>query len=176
MSSKVRPEGIPRAVIASAVTVMRLFRESASPPPRPAIDPATAVAPARRLTDATEAAGTRIGSGFRIRGELTGGDAVDLAGTLEGNCSISAPCRVREGGRLVGDVSASSIVIEGEVSGRALVAERIEIGAAARVRARVRAKLVAIAEGAVFDGQVHMKGRRGAGGAMAFQEKRKGRG
>jgi cytoskeletal protein CcmA (bactofilin family) len=116
-----------------------------------------------------------IGAGLHIKGSLTGDDAVELRGTLEGDSTTTAHYHVREGARVIGDVSASSIVIEGEVSGRVLVAERVEIGGMARVRAYVRARLVAIAEGAFFDGQVHMQGRDGPAAPVAFREKRKDR-
>ena len=56
-----------------------------------------------------------------------------------------------------------------------LSGDKIEIGAAAHVRGHLHARVVAIAEGAVFDGSVHMSGTGGPGGAMAFTEKRKDR-
>jgi cytoskeletal protein CcmA (bactofilin family) len=82
---------------------------------------------------------------------------------------------VRETARIAGDVTATSIVVDGEVAGRTLVAEKVEIGAGARVRANVRARVVAIAEGAFFDGQVHMEGRSGPAAPTNFREKRRGR-
>lgn len=112
---------------------------------------------------------------MRIKGTLTGDDPVDFAGTLEGDSQVTGLYRVRPSGRIVGDVTAKSLVVEGEVSGRTLVAEKIEIGAAARVRANVRARVVAIAEGAFFDGQVHMDGREGPADTTTFTEKRKPR-
>jgi len=88
---------------------------------------------------------------------------------------VTALFRVRASGRIVGDITAKSLVVEGEVSGRALTADKVEIGAAARVRANVRARVVAIAEGAFFDGQVQMDNREGPADALTFTEKRKPR-
>jgi cytoskeletal protein CcmA (bactofilin family) len=117
-----------------------------------------------------------IGPGTHIKGELNGDDPVDLAGTFEGHSRVNALYRLRETGRVAGDVAAISIVVEGEVSGKMLAAEKIEIRASARVRANVRARVVAIAEGAFFDGEVHMEGREGpATTPLGFKEKRKGR-
>jgi cytoskeletal protein CcmA (bactofilin family) len=130
----------------------------------------------RRVTDSAEGPTTVIGPGTRIKGCVSGGDSVDLAGTLEGDSRISGLYHVRETARVVGDITATNIVVDGEVSGRTLVAQKVEIGAAARVRAHVRARVVAIAEGAFFDGQVHMEGRPGpAAPATTFREKRRGR-
>jgi len=147
-----------------------MFQKSPTPPPAPEPTP-----PTRRLGDAAPTSVTVIGPGTRIRGSLTGGDAIDLAGTLEGPSSVTGFYHVRETARVTGDVTAASIVVEGEVSGRTLVAEKVEIGAAARVRANVRARVVAIAEGAFFDGQVHMQGHGGPAAPVSFKERRKGR-
>jgi cytoskeletal protein CcmA (bactofilin family) len=141
----------------------------------PASPPGSEPTPARRLTDAEAGPTTLIGPGTRIKGQITGGDSVDLQGTLEGDSRISGLYRVGRKARVVGDVSATNIIVEGEVAGRTLTAEKIEIGAAARVRANVRAQVVAIAEGAFFDGQVHMEGRSGPAAPTAFREKRRNR-
>jgi cytoskeletal protein CcmA (bactofilin family) len=146
-------------------------RTPPAPPPPPELP-----APSRRFTDREDAAVTVIGPGTRIKGHLTGGDAVDISGTLEGDSSVSGLCRVRQGARVVGDISASSILVEGEVRATALVAEKVEIGATARVHASLKAPVVAIAEGAFFDGQIQMEGTDGPALAATFKEKRRGRG
>lgn len=138
-------------------------------------EPTAAASLARRFTDAAEAPTTVIGARIQIKGELTGRGALDIAGSVEGNCLVEGLCRVRQGGRITGDVSATHIVVEGELTGRTLVAERVEIGAAGRVRANIRAPVVAIAEGAFFEGQVDMESGDGVAGPTAFKEKRKGR-
>jgi cytoskeletal protein CcmA (bactofilin family) len=148
-----------------------MFGES-SPPQASAPD---ALPRVRRLGEAVEDAATRIGPGTRIRGLLSGDDSVDLGGSLDGPVRVEGHLHVREGARITGDVSAHSVVVEGELAARTLVAERVEIGVAARVRANVRARSVAIAEGAYFDGQVQMQGRDGPAAPHAFQEKRRGR-
>jgi cytoskeletal protein CcmA (bactofilin family) len=72
----------------------------------------------------------------------------------------------------VGTVRATSVVVEGEVTGGALEAQRVEIGATARVRADVHAGRVAIAEGGVFEGKVRMGGAAEAASPLVFREKR----
>ncbi len=130
--------------------------------------------PTRRFTDAVEYA-TVIGPSITIRGELVGGDAVDVAGTLEGDSRVESPYRVREGARVTGRIEATSLVVAGEVSGPELVADKIEVGAAGRVKANLNARVVAIAEGAIFDGRVHMRGGEAGSGPTLFKEQRKPR-
>jgi cytoskeletal protein CcmA (bactofilin family) len=142
------------------------------PPPAP--DPVPAPpSPVRRFTDSRKGAGTVIGPGTSIKGELQGGDSVDLAGTLEGPSRVEGFYRVREGGRVVGSISAADVLIEGEVRGRLVAGRKVEIGAASRVHAHIRASVVAIAEGAHFEGQIDMPGADGQTTRLAFQEKRK---
>ncbi|MFI4946814.1 MAG: polymer-forming cytoskeletal protein, partial [Burkholderiales bacterium] len=66
-------------------------------------------------------------------------------------------------------LEATTLVIEGEVNGPAIVADRVEIGASARVRSNVEARLVAIADGAFFEGAVRMAE---PGSPVTFTEKR----
>lgn len=136
-----------------------------TPPPPAAPEP-----PTRRFTDAVDTHTTVIGPGTRIKGELVADAPVELAGTLEGEIRASSHCRVRQGARVTGRVEAKTLVIEGTVEGPALVADRLEIGSTARVRASIQARVVAIADGAVFEGEVRMDE---AGSPQSFTEKRK---
>jgi cytoskeletal protein CcmA (bactofilin family) len=124
----------------------------------------------RRFSDAVFE--TVIGAGTSIRGELSGDDAVDLGGRLEGDATLQAHLRVRRGGHLTGAIEARGLVVEGAVEAPRIVADRIEIGASARVKASLQARVVAIAEGAVFDGSVDMQGDETAGGPTYFKEQR----
>jgi cytoskeletal protein CcmA (bactofilin family) len=129
---------------------------------------------ARRFTDSLEANSTFVGPGARIKGDLQSDGPVDVAGTLEGDIRVSAHCRVRQGGRVTGRLEAKSVVVEGEVRGPALVADKVEIGATARVEANIQARVVAIADGAFFEGEVRMDGPGGPAVApQTFAEKRR---
>jgi cytoskeletal protein CcmA (bactofilin family) len=129
--------------------------------------------PSRRFTDAQVQPATVIVPGVKVRGELTGDDPVELAGSLEGDSRVGALFMIREGGRVAGAVEATSVVIAGELTGPTVVADKVEIRATARVHADVRARVVAIAEGALFDGKVDMRGAE-AGGLITFKEQRRG--
>jgi cytoskeletal protein CcmA (bactofilin family) len=130
--------------------------------------------PTRRLTDVAQPAATVVGPGTRIRGDLWSEGSVEIAGTLEGDCEVSGLVRVREGARLTGNLTAGSAVVHGEIEGRTLTAERVEIGGAARVHADIRAHRVAIADGGVFEGRVQMDDGAAPSDPLTFKEKRKG--
>jgi cytoskeletal protein CcmA (bactofilin family) len=145
---------------------------SSKQPPAPLAPPA-APPPARRFTDSRERPGTVIGASIKIKGELTGGDSVDLAGSLEGTSRVEGFYLVREGARVVGPIAAADVVVEGEVEGTLIEGRKVEIGAASRVRAHIRASVVAIAEGAFFEGQIDMSGEEGETARLAFRERRR---
>ena len=112
--------------------------------------------PSRRFTDAVDPSATVIGPRTQVKGELVAEGPVELAGFLDGDAQVAAHLRVRPGARVTGRLEAKSLVVEGEVTGPSVAAERIEIGATARVISNLRARVVAIAEGVFFEGEVRM--------------------
>ena len=141
------------------------------PPPPPAEPPAPPVPETRRFGD-THAPATSIPAGVHVRGEIVGGDSVELAGILEGPLVTEGFCHVRDSGRLQGRLSAGDVRIEGELEGQIEARGKVELGARSRVKAEIRARGIAIADGCLFDGAIHVEGGEGW---VTFQEKRKPR-
>ena len=126
-------------------------------------------AAARRFSDPHEPK-TSVPEGLTIRGELTGAESVELLGTLEGPLTTEGFCHIHATGRLRGRLVAADVVVEGELQGDIVAQGKVELGAAARVKADIRARAIAIADGCYFDGQIHMEGGEEH---VRFQEKRK---
>jgi cytoskeletal protein CcmA (bactofilin family) len=141
--------------------------------PRPEPEPAQAPPaprPSRRVTDVPKDELTTLGT-LRIKGNVSGGDSVDLAGVLEGDTEVEGLVRVREGARVKGSIKATQIVVEGEVNGESLVAQdKVELRTHAKVRACIDATTLAVADGSFFQGTVNM--REGGAGQVSFREKR----
>ncbi len=127
----------------------------------------------RRFTD-TDSPSTLIGPRTALRGNLTGGDAVEIRGLLEGDCRTSAHCVVHEGARVHGNIEAAGVVVAGEIEAQALTADKVEIRASARVKASVTARVVTIADGAFYQGNVQMRGQDASNGPVFFKERRSG--
>ena len=53
-----------------------------------------------------------------------------------------------------GEIHAKAAVIAGRISGKLIVAEKLEVGATAVIKADIVAHTIAIAQGAVIDGEV----------------------
>ncbi len=97
---------------------------------------------------------TVIAAGTVFSGDLDSSDPVEVYGTLEGDARVRGRFMVAEPGKVIGNVDAQTIVVAGEVEAGLLSADRIELRPTARVTARLRGRAVAIAEGAVFDGDM----------------------
>jgi cytoskeletal protein CcmA (bactofilin family) len=129
--------------------------------------------PIRRLAD-TGSPRTVFGPGTTVRGDVAGGDPVEIRGTLEGDCRIGGLCVVAQGARVLGNIEAAGLVVAGEIEAGTLAAERIEIRATARVRGTITARVVAIADGAFYEGDVQMLGPDAPPGPVYFKDRRKG--
>lgn len=136
--------------------------------------PVAATTPTRRFTDAAEAAVTVIGSGTHVRGDIETSDSLEVRGTVEGDCRVGSHCTVREGARVLGNIDARSLIVAGEVEAGTLTADKVEIRGTACVRATVRARRVAIADGAVYEGDLQTQ--EAAGEPVVFKERRRSEG
>jgi len=126
---------------------------------------------ARRFSDPHEPK-TSVPEGLTIRGEVSGSESVELLGTLVGPLTTEGFCHIHESGSLRGRLSATDVVVEGELEGDIVARGKVELGANARVKADIRAQAIAIADGCFFDGQIHMEG---GDERVRFQEKRRNR-
>jgi cytoskeletal protein CcmA (bactofilin family) len=126
---------------------------------------------ARRSADT--AFGTVISPGVTIRGELASEEAVDVAGTFEGDSLVAAHYRVRAGGCVKGTIEARTLAVEGIVQSSKVVADKLEIGASGRIEGRVQARVVTIEAGARFDGELEMPGADAGAGPTSLAEQRR---
>ena len=127
--------------------------------------------PKRRFTDEFDSPASVVAAGITLQGEISGSDSLEIYGFVDGNVAVRGLCHVGETGRVQGRISAHHVIIEGNVEGKISARQRIELRARAKVQAEISAESVAMAEGAFFDGRIHM---RNGGTQTAFQEKRRG--
>lgn len=101
-------------------------------------------------------AGTVIGPGLTIEGELTAQEEVVVLGALRGTLSSEEAVSVGPGGQVEADIRATSLGCAGQVTGNVTVAERVDIQAGGRLIGDVKASRLTIADGASFKGNVDM--------------------
>lgn len=108
----------------------------------------------RRMADSLGEPATVIGPGIEIVGTLNGGGHFLILGTVVGNSALKGPVTIAAGARWEGALGATDVVLDGDVSGDIVASGRIEIRAGARVTGTVAGASIAIAEGAIIEGEL----------------------
>lgn len=101
-------------------------------------------------------AGTIIGHGITIEGEITSDDEVVVAGTVRGKLIVEGPVTIEAGAVIEADVGAASLSVAGHVTGNVAASDRVDILAGGRLVGDVKASRLTIADGASFKGNVDM--------------------
>jgi cytoskeletal protein CcmA (bactofilin family) len=123
----------------------------------------------RRMHDSTGGPPTFVAPSTSIVGTIAGQGAFVCCGTVDGNCDIDGSLTLALGGRWKGTIKATDVIVGGTVEGDIVAQQRIEIGSSARVTGSLSAKSIAVAEGAIIDGEIKVM----SGDApVKFQEKR----
>jgi len=125
--------------------------------------------PKRRLLDQMGTVPTYVAAGSRITGDLEAPGALVMCGQVRGDGDVKGPLSVAASARWDGEVHARSGVIAGTLNGAIRVDEKLEIRASAVIRGRVTARSIAIAKGAVIEGEVTVTGGEPI---VNFEEKR----
>ncbi|MGD1976585.1 MAG: polymer-forming cytoskeletal protein [Gammaproteobacteria bacterium] len=123
----------------------------------------------RRLADAMGEPATIVGRGTEFRGEILGDSHLLVMGIIRGESGLECSVTLAEGATWVGSLRGIDLVIAGTVEGDIIATDRVEIRPPARIFGSVSAARIAIGEGAVIEGEIHMMG-----GAQPhrFEEKR----
>jgi cytoskeletal protein CcmA (bactofilin family) len=101
-------------------------------------------------------AGSVIGPGLIVEGELSSDEQVVVEGTVRGTLTTADSVSVGADGVVEADVRALSASIAGQLTGNVSAAERVDIQAGGRLIGDVKAARLTIADGASFRGNVDM--------------------
>lgn len=126
-------------------------------------------APHRRLVDRGSGPPTIIGIGVSFRGDVIAPGSVMLSGTVRGDGDIGGTLQIARDALWEGQVRAGSAVIAGALTGSIECTGPVELGAAAIVKGSITARTLAIANGAVIDGEIQVTS---GAGVIKFEEKR----
>jgi cytoskeletal protein CcmA (bactofilin family) len=123
----------------------------------------------RRIDDTTSGPPTFIAPSARIIGTIVGQGTYVCCGTIEGDCDIDGSLTLAQGGKWKGTMKATDIIVGGIVEGNVVARGRIEIAGTARVTGSLMGKSIAVAEGAIIDGEIKVTSGETP---VKFQEKR----
>ncbi len=136
------------------------------------VSDASADRPRRRIFDQVSGAPTLVGAGSEFEGQLRVKGPMSLGGSIVGDGAIDGMLSVAREGHWHGNVSARSAIVAGRITGDLTIDGKLEIGKHAVIRGRVQARIIAIADGAVVDGEMKVTGDEPV---VRFEEKRAAR-
>lgn len=110
----------------------------------------------RRSIDKISDFGTLIGADSHFTGILSGKDNYAIYGSVEGDCDLAGALLLGPGARWKGNITASIVFIAGHVEGNVTAREKLEVARGAHVKGNLCSAAIAIADGAVFEGEVKM--------------------
>jgi cytoskeletal protein CcmA (bactofilin family) len=126
--------------------------------------------PKRRLVDRIGQSPTFVAEGTAFVGDLETAGALVMSGEVRGNGRVGGTLSMGSSATWLGDILARQAVVAGKVTGKLQVEEKLEIGATAVIKGEIRAKVLAIAHGAIIDGEVNVTSGQPI---VQFDEKRK---
>lgn len=97
---------------------------------------------------------SRIEAGLTLEGSVRGEGELVVAGRLRGVLTLAGTLVVEEGGAVEAEVECDRAIVAGLLSGSIQAHEELRIEAGGHVDARVRANRLAVADGAVFRGEL----------------------
>ena len=124
----------------------------------------------RRSLDAIDFASV-IGEGSIYRGALEGAGDYLVQGSVEGECALDGTLVLGAHGRWVGNITATMVVIAGEVEGHVTAHIKLELKDGARIRGDIASPVIAIAAGAAYEGEIRLRRRSRV---VRYDEKRDG--
>jgi cytoskeletal protein CcmA (bactofilin family) len=107
----------------------------------------------RNHRNAPDASVAFITEGSEVVGTCSFSGSVILNGRVKGDIRATGTLSIARGGRVEARLHAPIVLVEGEVVGSIVAAERIELRAEARVYGDLETAVLVIEEGAVFEGQ-----------------------
>ena len=101
-------------------------------------------------------AGTVIGEGLTIEGDLAAEEEIVVNGAVRGKLTTTDAVSVGSTGVVEADITGSSLSVAGQVTGDVNASERVDLQAGGRLIGDVKASRLTIADGASFKGNVDM--------------------
>ncbi len=96
-----------------------------------------------------------ISQGIRIKGEITGREDLFVDGEIEGRIQVTeGTVTVGPNGRVQGQTEAREVAVRGLVNGNIAGTDRVHIWHTGKIKGDIRAKRIAIEDGAVVLGKL----------------------
>lgn len=125
----------------------------------------------RRFFEIGSQTPTFIGAETVIVGNIRGTGHFVVSGEVHGDGDLQGGLNLSATGIWHGQINAERAIIAGTITGGLAVRDELEIGYTAVIRGKVSARMVAIAKGAIVDGEIEVTSNTPV---LQFEEKRDG--
>ncbi|MEP6883515.1 MAG: polymer-forming cytoskeletal protein [Gammaproteobacteria bacterium] len=125
----------------------------------------------RRFLESSFSTPTFIGAESVIVGNIRGAGHFVVSGEVHGDGEINGSLNLSATGTWNGFIQAEQAIIAGKITGGLIVKDRLEIGYGAVIHGKVSARTIAIAKGAIVDGEIEVTS---GSPVTEFDEKRDG--
>jgi cytoskeletal protein CcmA (bactofilin family) len=125
--------------------------------------------PKRRLIDHLGSSPTFVAEGCHLTGDVETGGPLVVCGAIRGDGRVGGALSMAAKSQWEGEIHALAAVIAGRISGKLVVENKLEVGSTAVIHADIVARTIAIAKGAVIDGEVTVTSGQPV---VRFEEKR----
>jgi cytoskeletal protein CcmA (bactofilin family) len=137
--------------------------------PEPAASP-VAVAPRRTEEPAmvtppppSKGSESLVAKGLTIEGKIEGTGDVRIAGRFKGTINVKGEFRIEPGASIEGEVSADTVLVGGEVSGKIIAASRVDLKESGSFIGDLTAGSLTVAAGSKMRGNVEFGWKEGEG-------------
>jgi cytoskeletal protein CcmA (bactofilin family) len=125
----------------------------------------------RRFLDTNSSSPTFIGAKSVFIGNIRGTGQFVVSGEVHGDGELEGALNLSASGSWHGHIQAQQAIVAGRIMGGLSVKDKLEIGYTAVIRGKVSARTVAIAKGAIVDGEIEVTSDAPV---VEFEEKREG--
>jgi len=126
----------------------------------------------RRFLEGGSATPTFIGAESVVMGNIRGTGEFVVSGEVHGDGELEGGLILSVTGSWHGFIRAQQAIIAGKINGGLSVKDKLEIGYTAVIHGKVSARTIAIAKGAIVDGEIEVTSDTPV---LQFEEKRHGK-
>lgn len=100
---------------------------------------------------------TIIGKGTVVEGDMRVQNSIRIDGRIKGKISITETAIIGKDGEVEGRINAKHVMLAGKVQGNIVASGKVLLESKASVLGNIKASRLVVDEGALFDGNCHMK-------------------
>jgi cytoskeletal protein CcmA (bactofilin family) len=148
-----RPEPHPEPAASAVPAAPRRVEETILAPPQPQPMPSPQPKGSESL----------VAKGLTIEGKIEGAGDVRIAGRFKGTVNVKGEFRIEPGASIEGEVSADTVLVGGEVSGKIVAASRVDLKESGSLIGDLVAGSFTVAAGSKMRGNVEFGWKEGEG-------------